>query len=98
MTVQKELLYTLSFLDFSHVFNLIVSSNEKSILKCRHEQQKKLRNLIPGYKPEIPLDCHDPEKVISIFLLVLCQIPKKVYYVKVLDLLYHLKRLNLQIF
>ena len=67
VTVQKELLYTLSFLDFSHVFNLIVSFNEKSILKCRHEQQKKLRNLIPGYKPEIHLDCHDPEKVISIF-------------------------------
>ena len=66
-TVKEELLHTLSFLDFNHVFNLIVRSNDKSILKCRHVQQKKLRNLIPGYKPEISLDSHDPENVISNF-------------------------------
>ena len=28
---------------------------------------EKLEKLIPGYKPEIPLDSHDPEKVISNF-------------------------------
>ena len=39
--VKKELLRSISFLDFNHVLNLIVSSNEKSILKCRHVQQKK---------------------------------------------------------
>ena len=66
-TVKEELLHTLSFLDFNHVFNLIVSSNEKSILKCRHVQQKKLRNLTPGYKPETSLDSHDPERVIVNF-------------------------------
>ena len=66
-TVKEELLRSISFLDVNHVFNLIVSTNEKSILKCRHVQQKKLRNLIPGYKPETSLDSHDPEKVISNF-------------------------------
>ena len=39
--VKEELLRSVSFLDFNHVPNLIVSSNEKSILKCRHVQQKK---------------------------------------------------------
>ena len=65
--VKEELLRSISFLDVNHVFNLIVSTNEKSILKCRHVQQKKLRNLIPGYKPETSLHSHDPEKVISNF-------------------------------
>ena len=65
--VKEELLRSVSFLDVNHVFNLIVSSNKKSILKCRQVQQKRLRNLIPGYKPETSLDSHDPEKVISNF-------------------------------
>ena len=65
--VKEELLRSISFLDFNHVLNLIVSSNEKSVLKYRHVQQKKLRNLIPGYKPETSLDSHDSEKVISNF-------------------------------
>ena len=54
--VIEELLRSISYLDVNHVFNFIVSSNKKSILKCRHVQQKRLRNLIPGYKPEISLD------------------------------------------
>ena len=65
--VKEELLRSISFLDVNHVFNLIVSSKEKSILKCRHVQQNKLRILIPGYKPETSLDSHDPEKGISNF-------------------------------
>ena len=65
--VKEELLRSISFLDVNHVFNLIVSSNEKSIFKCRHVQQKKVRNLIPSYEPETSLDSHDPEKVISNF-------------------------------
>ena len=96
--VKEELLRSISFLDFNHVFNLIVSSNEKSILKCRHVQQKKFRNLIPGYKPETSLDSHDPEKVISNFSSHILSDSEKVYYVKVLDLLYHLKRLIMQTF
>ena len=67
VTVKDELLRTLNFLDINHIFNLIVSSNEKSILKCRPVQQKKLRNLIPGYKPELSLDSHDPGTEISTF-------------------------------
>ena len=65
--VKEELLRSTSFLDFNHVFNLIVSSNGKSILKCRHVQQKKLRNLIPGYKTETSPGSNDPEKVIFNF-------------------------------
>ena len=67
LAVKEELLRSVSFLRINHVFNLIVSSNKKSILKCRHVQQKRLRNLITGYKPETCLDSHDPEKVISNF-------------------------------
>ena len=66
-TVKEELFCTLSFLDFNHVLNLIVSSNEKSIFKCRHVKHKRLRNLIPGCKPETSLESHDPEKVIYNF-------------------------------
>ena len=65
--VKEELLRSISFLDVNHVFNLIVSTNEQSIVKCRQVQQKMLRNLIPGYKPETSLDSHDPKKVISNF-------------------------------
>ena len=64
-TVKEELSPTLSYFDLNHVFNLIVSPNEKSILKCKHVLQEKLRNIIPGYKPQISIDSHDPEKVIS---------------------------------
>ena len=46
--VKEELLRSISFLNFNHIINLIVSTDEKSILKSRHVQQKKLRNLIPG--------------------------------------------------
>ena len=66
-TVKEQRFLKLSFLDFNHAFNLIVSSNEKSILKCRQVKQKKLRNLIPGFKPERSLDYHHPEKLISNF-------------------------------
>ena len=38
------------------------------------------------------------KKWFLVFLLILCQIPVKVCYVKVIDLLYHLKRLIRQIF
>ena len=67
VTVTEELLNTLSSLDLNHAFNLIFSSNEKSILKSRYVQQKKARNLISGYAPEGSLDSHDPQKVISNF-------------------------------
>ena len=63
----KVIFRTLSFSNFNHVFNLTVSSNEKSIWKCSHVQQKKIRILIPGYKPEKFLDYYDPEEMISNF-------------------------------
>ena len=61
-TVKEKLSRTLDSLDLSHILNLIVSSNEKSILKCRYVQQKKLGNLILSYYPETFLDSHEPEK------------------------------------
>ena len=67
LDVKEELLCSTSVLDINHFFNLSVSSIEKSILKCRHVQHKKLGNLMRGYKPETSLDSHDPEKVISSF-------------------------------
>ena len=63
--VKEELLRSTSVLGINHVFNLIISSTETSIFKSRHVQHKKLRNLIPVYKPETSLDCHDLKKVTS---------------------------------
>ena len=42
------MLRILNFLDFSHVCNIIISNNEKSILKCKYTQKKKLSDLIPS--------------------------------------------------
>ena len=95
---QKRIFTHTWFFRSYHVFNLIVSSNQKSFLECRHVHEEKLRNLIPCYKPETSLDSRDPEKWFLIFLLILCYILKKVYCVEVLGLLYRLKRLIKQIF
>ena len=61
-TVKKEILHIIAF----NVFNLVFSSNEESFLKCRHDQQKKLRNLIPSYNPGTSPNSHDSGKVTSI--------------------------------
>ena len=47
--VKSNLLCILNFLDFNHVCNVIISNNEKSILKCRYTHKKKLRDLTPGF-------------------------------------------------
>ena len=65
-TVKKEILHIIAFLHFNNVFNLVFSSNEESFLKCRHDQQKKLRNLIPSYNPGTSPNSHDSGKVTSI--------------------------------
>ena len=64
LAVKEELLGSINFLDVNFIFNLIVSSNKRSSWKCRHVQQKKLRNLILGYKPKASPESHAPEKLI----------------------------------
>ena len=49
-TIQSKLLRILNFLDFNHVYNIIISNNEKSILKCEYTRKKKSSDLIPGYE------------------------------------------------
>ena len=62
-SVKNKLLRILNFLDFNHVCNIIISNNEKSILRCRYTQKKKLRDLIPGYEVNPTRFSHDPNKV-----------------------------------
>ena len=57
-SVKSNLLRIFSFLDFNHVCNIIISNNEKSILKCKYTHKKKLRDLIPGYEVSTQLDFH----------------------------------------
>ena len=61
------MLRILNFLDFNYVCNIIVSDNEKSILKCKYTHKKKLSNLIPGYEVNLTRFSHDPNKVIFNF-------------------------------
>ena len=54
-------------MDFNHVCNIIISNNEKSILKCKYTDKKKLSDLIPGYEANLTRFLHDPNKVIFNF-------------------------------
>ena len=66
-SVKSNLLRTLIFLDFNHVCNIIISDNEKSILKCKYTHKKILSDLIPGYEVNISRFSHDYNKVIFNF-------------------------------
>ena len=66
-SVKSNFLRKLNFLDFNHVCNIIISNNEKSILKCKYTHKKKLSNLIPGYEVNLTRFSHDPNKVIFNF-------------------------------
>ena len=68
-SVKSNLLRILNFLDFNHVCNIIISNNEKSILKCKYTHKKKLSDLIPGYEVNLTRFSHDPKKVIFNFSL-----------------------------
>ena len=66
-SAKSNLLSILNFLDFNHVCNIIISNNEKSILKCRYTHKKKLRDHIPGYEVNPTSFSRDPYKVIFNF-------------------------------
>ena len=66
-SVKSNLLPILNFLDFNHVCNIIISNNEKSILKCRYTHKKKLRDLILGCEVNPTRFLHNPNKVIFKF-------------------------------
>ena len=57
----------LNFSDFNHVCNIIISNNEKFILKCKYAHKKKLRDLITSYEVKQTRFSHDPNKVIFNF-------------------------------
>ena len=93
--VKSNLSRTLNFLDFNHVCNIIISNNEKSILKCKYTHKRKLSNVIPGYTVKLTTFSHDPNKVILNFSsnvlkqdeksllckgLTFCIPPKKIEY------------------
>ena len=62
--VKRNLLCIL-FLKFNHVCNIIITNNEKSILKCKYAYKKKLSDIIPSYEVNPTRFSHDPNKVIS---------------------------------
>ena len=67
-SVKSNLLRILNFLDFIHVCNIIISSNEKSILKCKYRHKNKLSDFIPGYEVNLTRFSHDLTKLFLIFL------------------------------
>ena len=66
---KSNLLHILNFLDFNHVSNIIISKNEKPILKCKYTHIKKLRDLVAGCKVNPSRFSHDPNKIICNFSL-----------------------------
>ena len=64
---KSKLSRILNFLDLNNVCNIIISNNEKSILKCKYTHKKKLSDLIPGYEVNPTRFLHDPNKVIFNF-------------------------------
>ena len=66
-SVKSNLLRILNFLNFNHVCNIMISNNEKSILKCKYTHKNKLRDIIPGYEVNLTRFSHDPNKVIFNF-------------------------------
>ena len=67
-SVKSNLLRILNFLDFIHVCNIIISNNEKSILKCKYRHKNKLSDFIPGYEVNLTRFSHDLTKLFLIFL------------------------------
>ena len=67
-SVKNNLLRIFNFLDFDHVCNIIISNNEKSVLKCKYTNKKEVRDLIPGYEVNPTRFSHDCYKVIFNFL------------------------------
>ena len=66
-SVKSNLLRILHFLHLNHVCNIIISNNEKSILKCKYTYKKKLSDLIPRYEVNQTRFSHDANKVIFYF-------------------------------
>ena len=69
-SIMSNLLRILNFLDFNYVCNIIVSDNEKSILKCKYTHKKKLSNFAPGYEVNLTRFSYDPTKVIFNFFFI----------------------------
>ena len=67
-SVKSNLLRILNFMDFIHVCNIIISNNEKSILKCKYRHKNKLSDFIPGYEVNLTWFSHDLTKLFLIFL------------------------------
>ena len=65
---KSNLLRILNFLDFNHVCNIIISSNENLSLSVNRPIKKKLSDFIPGYEVNLTRFSHDPNKLFLIFL------------------------------
>ena len=70
-SLKSNLLRILSFLDFNHVYDTIISKKEKSTLKSKYTHRKKLSDLTPGYEVNPTRFSHDPNKVSFNFSLCL---------------------------
>ena len=97
-SVKSTLLRILNFLHFNHVCNITISNNEKSNLHCKYTNRKKLRDLTPGHEVNQIRFSHGTNKVIFNFSSYVLTEDKKVYVVKGLGFLYHLKRLSILTF
>lgn len=67
LSLKNELHRCLGFLSFHHTIHLIVTGNEKSILKHKEVHNKKLKKLIGGFEPGGDNSSHDSSQVIFNF-------------------------------
>ena len=57
----------LNLIDFHHVLNISLISNEKELEQIKFRHLSKLKNLIPNFTRDLVATSHDPEKAIFNF-------------------------------
>ena len=63
----REVLRTLSCLDYSYICSLFLVAHDKPILHHGNTQKRKLKNLLETLLRDVINDSHDPSKVIFNF-------------------------------
>ena len=80
-----------TLIDFYHVLNISLISNEKELEQIKFRHLSKLKNLIPNFTRDlVATSSHDPEKLIFNFCLTNCHLAIKIFFLKDFILLFQL--------
>ena len=83
----------LNLIDFHHVLNISLISNEKELEQIKFKHLSKLKNLMPNFTWDlVAASSHNPEKIILNFLLTNCHLAIKIFFLKDFVLLSHLSK------